>query len=64
MGDGAPEGLPLIFRFSYLSPALLTEGQAVGSILANGEPLSSSTPRGAGSMRCLSQDKLTRHLLK
>jgi hypothetical protein len=21
-GDGAPEGLPLIFRFSYLTPAL------------------------------------------
>jgi hypothetical protein len=33
-GDGSPNGLPLIFRFSYLTPALLTEKeQAVNSIL-------------------------------
>jgi hypothetical protein len=40
MGDGTPKGLPLILRFSYLTPALSygRGGQAVSSILAMENP--------------------------
>lgn len=70
-GDGAPEGLPLIFRFfptltlSFGHPSPTGKGAGVKEGLTpscDGEPLSSSTPRYAGSVRCLSREIVPLHL--
>ena len=69
MGDDAPKGLPLICRFSYLTPA--SSGRRGGSWLHR--EMENPYPRNPvhvapramlRAMRCLSQNKLPIHLLR